>query len=79
MRDTNFTMIDKDIEKYLKDIIETTGEMTQLESAMYLLDGLMGWCEVFFNNDIEVRDYSLLKQSYEILEKVHKSYRDNYN
>ena len=79
MRYNNFSRLDIGIEENLKGITQCYGEMTQLESTMYLLDGLMGWCEICFNNEIEERDYKLLVQAYELLEKVHKSYEDNYN
>lgn len=79
MRYNNFSRLDIGIEENLKGITQCCGEMTQLESTMYLLDGLMSWCEICFNNEIEERDYKLLVQAYELLEKVHKSYEDNYN
>ena len=77
-RDTEFNSICKGCEEDLRGIIETCGEMTQLESAMYLLDGLLGWCEVCFNNEQEVKDHELLSQAYEILEQVHKNYKELY-
>jgi hypothetical protein len=79
MRDTNFGQLGIGIEEHLRAIIEINGQHTQLESAMYLLDGLLGWCEVCFNSDVEVEDYKKLSQAYKLLEEVHKSYDENYN
>ena len=79
MRDTNFGQLGIGIEEHLRAIIEINGEHTQLESAMYLLDGLLGWCELCFNNEQEEQDYKLLCKAYELLEQVHKSYHENYN
>lgn len=78
MRKNNFEYLDTGIEYNLHSIVETSGEMVQLESVMYLLDGLMGWCELCFNNDQEEIDYNKLQKSYKLLEEVHKSYENNY-
>ena len=74
MRYTSFKTLDKEVENNLRDIIGCYGEFTQLESTMYLLDGLMGWCELCFNDDTEVKEYELLTQAYKLLEEVYKSY-----
>lgn len=54
------------------------GEMEQLETTMTCLQGLIGWCEMFFNNEVEAKDYALLKQAYNLLDMVHDSYKTNY-
>lgn len=79
MRDTNFKTLDLGTENTLRDICGISGENTHLESAMYILDSLMGWCELCFNNEIELKDYELLTKAYKILEEVHESYSKNYN
>lgn len=76
MRDTNFGNLDE--EQLLKDMPQNCGELEQLEGTMYLLDSLLGWCEVGFNNEQEIIDYKLLCSAYEILEKVHKNYKELY-
>ena len=78
MRDTSFEVLDRNLEQVLREICEIEGEFPLLESAMYILDSLLGWCELCFNNEQEEIDYKLLCQAYEILEKVHKSYKENY-
>ena len=79
MRNTTFNCIDSIQEKLLNDLCNITGEHTQLEMTMYILDSLMGWCELCFNNEQEEKDYKLLCKAYELLEQVHKSYHENYN
>lgn len=76
MRDTNFGNLDE--EQLLKDIPKTCGELEQLEATMYLLDSLLGWCEICFNNEQEEKDYKLLSQAYKTLEEVHKNYKELY-
>lgn len=49
MRNTKFSSFDEKI--VLEDIPKICGELSQLESAMYLLDSLLGWCELCFNNE----------------------------
>lgn len=78
MRDTSFSMIDLGQEQMLRDLCGSTGEGTQLEMTMYILDSLMGWCELCFNNEQEEKDYELLSQAYKLLEQVHESYKNNY-
>lgn len=78
MRDTSFSCLDLGVENMLKDICAINGETTQLESAMYMLDSLLGWCEICFNNEQEEQDYKLLSQAYKILEQVHKNYKELY-
>lgn len=78
MRDTKFVCLDLGTEQSLRDICSINGELSHLESAMYILDSLLGWCELCFNNEQEEIDYKLLCQAYDILEKVHKSYKENY-
>jgi hypothetical protein len=78
MREIKFGLVGGGLEKELRAIIDCCGEMTQLESTMYLLDGLLGWCEVCFNNEQEEKDYELLSQAYKILEQVHKNYKELY-
>ena len=65
--------------EFCYNLKETCGEKEQLETTMTCLQGLIGWCEVCFNNEIEVEDHKLLKQAYDLLEKVHESYEKNYN
>lgn len=79
MRNTTFNCIDSIQEKILYDLCNITGEHTQLEMTMYVLDSLMGWCELCFNNDVEEEEYKLLRQAWELLDKVHKSYHENHN
>lgn len=76
MRYTNFGNISEDLQ--LKEIPEICGELSQLESVMYLLDGLLGWCELCFNNEQEEKDYKLLVKAYDLLEEVYISYKTNY-
>lgn len=79
MRNTTFNCIDKYQENILKDLCNITGEHTQLEMTMYILDSLMGWCELCFNNNIEEQEYSLLMSAWELLDQVHRSYHENHN
>ena len=76
MRNTNFGNLDEKI--ILEDIPKICGELEQLEATMYLLDSLLGWCEICFNNEQEVKDYELLSQAYKTLEEVHKNYKELY-
>lgn len=76
MRYNNFNMVDDNLK--LNEIPQICGELTQLESTMYLLDSLLGWCELCFNNEQEEKDYELLSEAYIILEKVHKNYKELY-
>lgn len=78
MRDTKFEVLDKNLEQVLREICKTNGEFSLLESTMYVLDSLLSWCELCFNNEQEEIDYKMLCQAYEILEKVHKSYKESY-
>ena len=78
VRDTSFNMIDLGQEQMLRDLCNVSGEGTQLEMTMYILDSLMGWCELCFNNKQEEKDYELLSQAYKLLEQVHESYKNNY-
>ena len=76
MRMNKFNMADDNLK--LNEIPQICGELTQLESAMYLLDSLLGWSELCFNNEQEEKDYELLTQAYKILEEVHKNYEELY-
>jgi len=76
MRNTRFSAFDEKL--VLEDIPKICGELSQLESAMYLLDSLLGWCELCFNNEQEEKDHELLSQAYKILEQVHKNYIELY-
>lgn len=76
MRDTNFENISTELK--LEEIPQICGELSQLESTMYILDGLLGWCELCFNNEQEEKDYELLSQAYKLLEQVHKNYEELY-
>ena len=53
-------------------------EMEQLETTMTCLKGLIDWCEIFLNNDVEEKDCARLKQAYGLLDMVHDSYKTNY-
>ena len=72
-----YNHIDNELGNQLQEIIENRGEFEQLESAIYLLDGLIGWCALCFNNEQEEKDYKKLCQAYNILMEVHKNY-ENY-
>ena len=76
MRNTNFNNLDS--KQILEDIPQICGELEQLEGTMYLLDSLLGWCELCFNNEQEKKDFELLSQAYKILEQVHKNYLELY-
>lgn len=71
--------LDFGIVEFLYNLSETYGELSMLCTTIGALRVLMSWCEVCFNNEQEVEDYQLLKQAYDLLEKVHESYMKNYN
>lgn len=71
--------LDFGIVEFLYNLSETYGELSMLCTTIGVLRVLMSWCEVCFNNEQEVEDYQLLKQAYDLLEKVHESYMKNYN
>lgn len=75
----DFTDMQIDTCKFCWELTNTCGEKEQLETAMTCLSGLMDWCRTCINNSNEEQDYNRLKQTYDILEEVHKSYEVNYN
>lgn len=75
----DFTAMQVDTCKFCWELTNECGEKEQLETAMTCLSGLMDWCRVCINNNNEEQDYNKLKQAYDILEEVHKSYEVNYD
>lgn len=73
-----YKYIDKYTEEKLQEIIENCCEFEQLESIIYLLDGLINWCSICLNDEQEEKDYKKLIKAYNILIGVHKNYDNNY-
>lgn len=68
----------QEIEDFLYNIINNEGESTQLDATIYLLNGLMEWCNLCFNNKQEEEDYKLLEQAYDLLKQVQEHYKTLY-
>lgn len=57
-------------EEFCEQLMETCGELEQLEITITCLEGLISWCELCFNDKQEEKDCELLKQAHTLLMKV---------
>lgn len=69
------------LDKYWEDLIEnninaTCGEGEQFELIIRLLDNLMSWQGICFNNENERKSYELNKKILEDLKKSYAIYRE---
>lgn len=69
------------LNKYWEDLIEnninaTCGEGEQFELIIRLLDNLMSWQGICFNNENERKSYELNKKILEDLKKSYAIYRE---
>lgn len=69
------------LDKYWEDLIEnninvTCGEGEQFELIIRLLDNLMSWQGICFNNENERKSYELNKKILEDLNKSYAIYRE---
>ena len=69
------------LDKYWEDLIEnninaTCGEGEQFEFIIRLLDNLMSWQGICFNNENERKSYELNKKILEDLKKSYAIYRE---
>lgn len=67
--------LDLGLEEIIKSVNETCGEGTQFELIIRLLDNLMEWQKVNFNNDNERISYELNKSILYSLESSYIIYR----
>lgn len=67
--------LDKGLEDIIDNINDTCGEGTQFELVIRLLDNLMDWQKVNFNNDNERISYELNKSILYSLETSYKIYQ----
>ena len=67
--------LDKGLEDIIDNINDTCGEGVQLELIIGLLNTLMGWQIVCFNNDNEQESYTLNETILKLLEKSYKIYQ----
>ena len=67
--------LDKGLEVFIDNINDTCGEGEQFELIIRLLNNLMGWQIVCFNNDNEQESYNLNATILKLLEKSYKIYQ----
>ena len=61
------------------NILEIVGEQEKLNITVQCLENLIGWCDLYYNNEIEKQDSNKLHKAMEILQEVKTSYEINYN
>ena len=67
--------LDKGLEDIIDNINDTCGEGEQFELIIRLLNNLMGWQIVCFNNENEKESYTLNSSILNLLEKSYKIYQ----
>lgn len=71
--------LDKGLEVFIDNINDTCGEGVQFELIIRLLNNLMSWQIVCFNNDNEKDSYTLNSSILNLLEKSYSIYQGKEN